>query len=114
MADPDTNYLTNKEIGDEFFNGETVPSDNTIKEDRNLNIKKRVDRRINRYLQVTTNQTDTYGVIKEIAYDVYERILHGKDSSLTKAEKFELEQGGFTEPPIVMQRSDDFDEPDPV
>lgn len=114
MADPDTNYLTNREIGDEFFNGETVPGDNTISEDRNLTHKGRVDRVINRYLRVTTNQTDTYGDIKEIAFRLYGDILNGITPKLNDDDKLQLERAGFVNPPLVMQRLDDFDEPDPV
>jgi hypothetical protein len=90
MADPDTNYLTNAEVGASFFNGQTVPGDNTITEANNLALKNRVDYYINTQVllrKVAGNATDTSGTLKSLAYILYQQARNGEPLDIPKAEK---------------------------
>ena len=58
-------YASDTDIADAFFEGETVPDDNTISTSRNTNYQTRVQNFINRGLRTTSDKTDASGSLKE-------------------------------------------------
>lgn len=95
MTDVDLNYLTNADISTQFYNGETVPSDATIKESVNLGIKNRIDGILMSFVTYTsyvkdtpaTKKTDTYGDFREAAFILYDQIKSGEQPSMDKLKK---------------------------
>jgi hypothetical protein len=68
-------YITDDEIKNRFFEGETVPGDNSIDAARNTSYKVTVTTIINGILWVTSNITDTYGFAREYSLILYARLL---------------------------------------
>lgn len=89
-ADPDTNYISNKAIGGRYFNGETVPGDNSVQSDNNLYLKKAVDNYINsQVLQRTEdgNATDVAGTLATLADTLYGQARSGDKLFIEKRER---------------------------
>jgi hypothetical protein len=68
-------YITDDEIRDRYFEGETVPGDNSIDAARNTSYKGQVTDIINDILWVTSNITDTYKTARSYALILYGRLL---------------------------------------
>lgn len=78
-----TAYISNTDVGDRFFDGETVPGDNTIKSSQNTSFINTTTNLINgRIFKSATSTTDTYGILKELALEIYERLLDGVQPAL--------------------------------
>jgi len=86
MAD----YITDAQISERFFEGETVPGNNTIDTNRNTSYKTTTTEIINMILWRTTNVTDTYKVAKNYALILYGRLLENEyeDFNPVDPEKF--------------------------
>ena len=76
-------YIDDDYISERFFEGETVPGDKTISSGRNTSLKRRATQKINGLLETTTNVTDTYSDLEEIAGNLYEMGLEGEKMMLS-------------------------------
>jgi hypothetical protein len=72
-------YITNAEISNKFFEGETVPGDNTIDAARNTDYIDTTTDIINMILWRTTDVIDTYKVAKRYALILYGRLLENEN-----------------------------------
>jgi len=74
MADPDSNYASNKMLSITYFNGEPIPDNRLIPEYRLIQLKTRVDWFINKLLgrkKTAGNISDEYGDIEEFAIHLF-------------------------------------------
>lgn len=75
-------YATDDDISAMFFNGETVPGDNTVPNAVNTSFKTRANNRVNMHLGRSIedgNADDDYGALKEAFLFVYGVLLSGGD-----------------------------------
>jgi len=76
-------YITNNDISNRFFEGETVPGDNTIDASRNTSYISTTTNIINGGLLSRTiasgDITDSYGLAKEYALILYGRLLENEN-----------------------------------
>ncbi len=68
-------YITNSDVSNRFFEGETVPGDNTIDSSRNTSYIATTTNIINMILWRTDDVTDTYKTAYEYALILYGRLL---------------------------------------
>lgn len=105
-------YGTDEDLA-EFFDGETVPGDNTISESRNTRLKIRANNKINGVTKVTSNYTDTYGDLKEMFLKLYKQSLDGEPMELSKDdENLIIDRYGGTGkggPPVIIHDFRDWD-----
>jgi hypothetical protein len=84
-------YITDADIGDEFFEGETVPGTNTVATARNTRLKAKATAEINRIRGSTANATDVNDDLKDIGMYLYKKGLDGFPIRLSKQIPDELD-----------------------
>lgn len=75
-------YASDDDISAIYFNGETVPGDNTVPTAVNTSFKTRANNRVNMHLGRTIsdgNADDDYGSLKEAFLFIYGVLLNGGD-----------------------------------
>lgn len=99
-------YGTDADLA-EFFDGETVPGDNTISTSRNTQLKIRANNKINGIVKSSSQMTDTWGDLKEIFLKLYKQSLDGEAMVLEEADEFLIidRYGGLGKggPPVIIQ-----------
>ena len=105
-------YGTDEDLA-EFFDGETVPGDNTISESRNTRLKIRANNKINGITKSTSQMTDTYGDLKEIFLKLYKQSLDGEPMEISEPDEHLIidRYGGLSKggPPVIIHDFRDWD-----
>ena len=95
-------YIDDTYISNRFFEGDTVPSDDTIDSATNTKLKARLTKVLNAAMRRTTNATDTYGILEEMGGDLYQLGKDNKPMCLTKEQIWDLQDHGYIEVPFAI------------
>lgn len=101
-------YIDDDYVSNRFFEGDTVPSDDTIDSATNTKLKSRATNVLNAAMRRTTNATDTYGILEEFCGDLYELGKDKKPMRLTKEQIWDLQDYGYIAIPLVIHDQHDF------
>jgi len=80
------NYASDADIGADIFNGLTVPGVNTVNETKHLSLSARAQAFTNRVIgkAAGAEETDTYGILKEVFLIAYRAFLDQVPPKLDK------------------------------
>ena len=105
-------YASDEEIGGAHFEGETVPSTDTIPTARNTSLKMRANNKINGTVKSSSQMSDPYGDLKEIFLKLYKLGLDGESMILDEADENLLvdRYGGLSAGgvPVIIHDFDDW------